>query len=673
MKLLLLVLTIAVCYSFPLLGGYQMVDVTEAQSSLQIQSLIQYGLQSIVQESIQDGKISSSSSSFSLSSINSVYLQVLDTQNYKFNCDFVNADGLTLNSNFQVNYQDSTDAMTIASSSYSFQELDVSQAVQQTFSEVSSAEIQYSSEIQDILQYGAQQASQQAIAQGKFQQATYTISKVNSVYRQIVTSALFYKCDVDITDDQGTAGNALFIVYYQPLENQTSLVDYSCRANEQDTQASGSVTNIAPIQNQYTDISLEQVKNDHIIQNVLNYGVDQVTQVGISQSQIPSSKYNLTQVLSASSQILGSGVYYNFICQLTSQQSDSVESTFTVYYQTITDQKSLTSYSYQVQNSQSSSSSNNAWSTAYNTNSYNAVNIASNVNVASSVSSPQNKYTTIDIAIITKDSFIYGLAQFGIDTIVSYGVRANKVPESSFTISQFNNAYKETESAVALYTFNCQAQNEAGSTIQASYTVSYQKGSDTKTLKDYYYYVQTAVPVTYTVPVVNVGGTYTQLDQSAITYDQNIQNVISSSTSQIISVALQAGKITTSDFTLTSINNAAKQYLGSGINYQCQVVLTSESTNTVMSATFVSFYNYATQQVTISSYSYNTQQANIAPSSPSPATAIAAVVVAIDTTSAVEPAVQPAVQPAVESVVQPAVQPAVQPTSRTTSCRTILY
>ena len=245
MKALLIVFAIALCccntQTIP--GGYSQVSATDIQKNANIQSLAQYGAQNIVQQALAAGKLPNSNTNFKLTKINSVYQQVVNGINYRFDVTLTNSDnGVIINAVFTINYQASSKARQILSSTYQIPTYSLRptsaapapvsttatvtpvsaqpQAQVGGYSLVSAKDVQNSAVIQELAAFGAKNITQQAAAAKKLptSNVNFTVSKINSVYQQVV-NGINYKFNVTLTNSDGITINANFVIYYQASTN----------------------------------------------------------------------------------------------------------------------------------------------------------------------------------------------------------------------------------------------------------------------------------------------------------------------------------------------------------------------------------------------------------------------------------------------------------------------
>ena len=81
-------------------------------------------------------------------------------------------------------------------------------------------------EMKNLLEFGQQEVSNQAVKANALSAPLVHINKVNSVGTQVV-AGLNVRFNVDAVDAQGKIQNVTFIVFSQPWSNTRSLVSYT--------------------------------------------------------------------------------------------------------------------------------------------------------------------------------------------------------------------------------------------------------------------------------------------------------------------------------------------------------------------------------------------------------------------------------------------------------------
>lgn len=575
MKLLVFILTISLCYSLPTLGGFQMLDLTSAQGDSDLHNLIDYGMQNIVQEGIQTQEFSSSN--FQLSKINSVYKQVLDGENYQINCYLTNDEAVTVQAEFEIHVDIFTQQRTIVTSSYNVVSKSVEQSVEKTYIQVSSQEVEYSSEIQSVLDYGCDNV----IKETKGSRLPFEIVEVYSVYRQTIQTAFFYKCDVNIryTETQETI-RTTFIVYYQPSTDQKSLIDYSADKSLDETENSESSQVIAPIEDQYFPMDTTSVDHDEEVKMCLNYGVEEITKIGISEKKIASLDFYVKLIRSIYSQILGDGIFYKFDCDLENQQGVIIKATFTVYYVLITSQIQLAKYDYQVQSAQTGTDTT----------------MTSSEYTENDAETDEQGYSPMSVQEAQASSVSIDCLEYGYHRVINNGIRAKKIPDSSFEITKVISVSKRVVSRGEYYNYKCQAKSEQGSIITMNFVVYYQYSSQQQTLSSYSFKADGNSEASYTNTEVDTKKTtYKQLRNNEIKYSEEVQECISYGVEQIVQ--------SYGDYRVTKTNSVYRKVVESSVYYKIDVDLTDKQGKTTGLECIVS-YQPQIREKYVQAYSY---------------------------------------------------------------------
>ena len=229
----------------PQSGSYSLVSANDVQNSAIIKELLAYGAGNIIIQAFAAKKIPTSNTNFTVSKIYSVYQQVVNGINYKFNVTIINSDGITINANFVIYYQASTDTRLITSSSYSIapysvpvtQPTTTTAAATTTASPtqtaggwtlLSASDYQNNAVIQSLATFGAQNVTQQAVADGVApSDSQFTVSKINSVESQVV-NGINYRFNVQLTNANNSINLvATYVVYYQSWTNTRRVLSFS--------------------------------------------------------------------------------------------------------------------------------------------------------------------------------------------------------------------------------------------------------------------------------------------------------------------------------------------------------------------------------------------------------------------------------------------------------------
>jgi len=153
MKLFILLFSLlAVCYTEPPIGGYQELDVVEAKNSPEILNLIQFGLDAIVQNAIKKGFFSNTN--FALTKINKVEEQVVNGENYRFDCEFTDETGVKIKAKFVVYENPTKTIRTVMSYSYKVYSPSNPGTPNDGFTKVNPSEFVKAKELEGLFQLG---------------------------------------------------------------------------------------------------------------------------------------------------------------------------------------------------------------------------------------------------------------------------------------------------------------------------------------------------------------------------------------------------------------------------------------------------------------------------------------------------------------------------------------
>lgn len=238
---------------------------------------------------------------------------------------------------------------------------------------------QQNAEIQSNLAQGFNQVIQTVVQKKLLAADNYTISQVVAVSYHNLTKGVNYKFTVKANNDDQTFFMDLnFTTYYRysnqsvktvsyhynyytrpaPVQNNTTPAQNNTTpAQNNTTPAQNNTTpaqnNTTPAQNNtntnngYVALSDTEIQAQDV-QNAINYGSNQVVQLGIQKNKIPNDTYNITQVASVLKKIQPSGANYNATVTLKSAANVTVNTNFNVYYNSTSNAMILKAYSYGV-------------------------------------------------------------------------------------------------------------------------------------------------------------------------------------------------------------------------------------------------------------------------------------------------------------------------------------
>jgi hypothetical protein len=223
---------------------YSRIEISQVESSSKYQEILQYG----VRESIQQLQRTSfiATSDFEVSQVINVYMQRSGSdENYKFNVQLANYAGITLDTSFEVQYKRSSRKMSLLSysaeglspnrldevmiASYTTEEeQELSMA---NYERVAESEIETSNDIQEIVQYGAQETAKRVSRRESFSSSDFQVRRVNRVYREVVNKRR-YRVESTLVNSRGVSIDASYTVDYNAAQESRNLETYSYIAYE---------------------------------------------------------------------------------------------------------------------------------------------------------------------------------------------------------------------------------------------------------------------------------------------------------------------------------------------------------------------------------------------------------------------------------------------------------
>ncbi|RZL06173.1 MAG: hypothetical protein EOO89_24755, partial [Pedobacter sp.] len=167
-------------------------------------------------------------------------------------------------------------------------------------------------------------------------------------------------------------------------------------------------------------------------------------QYGVQEIFTDAKDYRISGIKSISRQIVQGSFYYKFSIQLTKNQTITVAD-FIIYYQPITKQRSVATYSYVSQASD---------------------------NTTTPGSTGSRKYTRIDPNTIQKDKQLQGALEYGTKECINKLVQYNVIATSAFTVSNISSILTQNlDGGIINYRFSVLLVNQAGVSLQVSFIV----------------------------------------------------------------------------------------------------------------------------------------------------------------------------------------------------------
>lgn len=521
----LLALT-AVCYPQSTVGNYQAINITEAQSSPEIQSLIQFGLQGIVQDAIQQGFFSNSD--FTLTAINSVEEQVGEGENYRFNCNFTDSVGVQLSTEFVV-HEDAITGASLQSYSYKVyypanslpdpednsddesddivvtidpptEESDdenvpaptnTTNGTKNEFVLVSSAEFNENPALSGLFQLGFDNVIKKLKNKGKIPVGTNFINAtINSIYKKSVSKGVIYKFNCTATDQVNVTLDLNFKAVYE-------VDSYNYKVHITNTT---NTTNPPPVK-VYEELDLSLIDTNPEIKKALDFGFAGVIAKGNQQGKIPVSDYIISERLKLVRLNLTNGLDYIFTVKArNSENTVRIFTNFTVYVRYSNGNMTLPAYYYHYtitkdfkpeQNNTNSTDPTNP-STNSTTPGSGSGSSTNSTNTTQPTNPPSNStdgYVKVEDSEIAQSEEIAKVLAFGITNVTEKGIQQKKVPDSDYTVSQVESVTRKSSNGKNSYKCSVSLVNEDGVKLKMSFTVSYNTKNGEMKLSSYSYKV----------------------------------------------------------------------------------------------------------------------------------------------------------------------------------------
>ena len=655
------------CLADAVPGGYQEIDITEAQADPTIQSYIQTGLDAVVQNAINKGFFSHSN--FTLVSINSVAEQVVNGANYKFDCNFTDSTGVVIQANFVIYQSAITNATTVTSYAYKVYYPATTTTTTTTTITTSGTpattvetEEEDNAVAEESTESGenAEAAVTESAESGETAEATATES--GEADSTTTTTVVTGQADTNSTTETAT----------------TTTTDAATNSTETSTEASVNTT--APATNEtavvspngFTAISAEEFSQSDDLRRYFTLGFETVVQNGINSGKIPNTTFSTAKVLGASHKTLKNGELYKFTAEANNGDNVELELGFQVSVR-------VPAYTYKVKvtttvpanntsgdNSTTpvdngSGSDNNSTTPADNgsgsdnntttpvdtgagsgsdnntttpvdngsgsdNNSTTPVDTNTTTPVGTNTTTPSaDEWVAVDLAQAQQSAEIQTNLAQGFNQVIQTVVQKKLLATDNYTLTQVVAVSYHNLTKGVNYKFTVKANNDAQTLfLDMNFTTYYRYSNQSvKTVSYHYNYSTKAVPAgqNNTTPAQN--NTTPAQNNTAPTQNnttpaqnneyvalsateieaQDVQNAINYGSSQVVQVGIQKGKIPSDTYNITQVASVLKKIQPSGANYNATVTLQSAA-NVTVSTNFNVYYNSASNNMVLKAYSY---------------------------------------------------------------------
>jgi len=209
-------------------GGYSPVAQSEIDTSTRLQESLNFGVNSIVQQAVEDGTLKSNSI-FNVSQIYNVYKKVVAGIQYQFDVLLSDSTGQEITATFTVWCK--TDGTKVLSNP-TFQLLETTN-VPGGFSQVPIADLNTNLPLKESLDFGIKAVAAKGETNGDLQaNSVFVVSEIYGVYKKVV-AGMDYQFDIQITNQNGQNVRTTFTVWYQTNKTMTlTSSDYQIVAND---------------------------------------------------------------------------------------------------------------------------------------------------------------------------------------------------------------------------------------------------------------------------------------------------------------------------------------------------------------------------------------------------------------------------------------------------------
>ena len=517
LSLLILLLGLTFCYTAPG-ASYQALDVAEAQSSPEIQNLIQFGLQAIVQNGVQKGFFTESD--FALVQINSIYEEIGDGNNYQFDCNFQDSNGIKIAAKFEVHQDLASNSQSLISFSYNVsypstsvtdpdaednvEEAQVGDGVEgevefpeesqvegddegdgigidipedntpdnstepavpeNEFKDITEEEFDNSTQLNSVFQFGFAQVVEYGIKDSSIPNTNFTFAVITALAKKTVENGELYKFSCKATDRKGVEINMNFQVL-QAVQSYS----YNAKVVANDTNTT-EPTNPAEPPTNSTNNETQPLENEEV-QRALNFGVEQVLESGKKKGKVPEGNYSITEVVAVSWKNVTNGVNYSFDVRLVNEKKTVfITTNFTVNLRDSNKKIALYSYYLKISSKEPKPSNNN---NSTNPTPNPPVPEDNNTNAPNNTNPDPNSYVELDAATIEQDSVIQSVLAFGIDEVLKLGIKQGRIPNTPYTTSEVVSVSKKVVKDGESYKCVVNLVNEQGVRVNANFTILY--------------------------------------------------------------------------------------------------------------------------------------------------------------------------------------------------------
>lgn len=422
--------------------GYQPLTSDEIQNSQEIQMLLKFGLQTVIDKGIQKGTLPNNT--YDMTKLNKVEIYYdNDTSVYRYDVEFSDSATLVVRAVFILNYWPDTGIKKFVTSTYRILRTTYAPTEIQ-FVDIPIEDAEADPLIRVLVNFGVQQILRKGMAEGKLPMTPFSLSELQSAQRQVLPSATNYKFNALLDNNNGTKVIAAFVIKYVAEGRQMDLTASSfviVGANGQTELAQADLQSDRSSNGLSKPVAIDPstVKTDPVLQMILNFGIAEVTKSLVRSGKVNSTTFVATEVRNITKQIVN-GINYKFDATLSDNNGTNVETMFTVFYQPALNKTSLAVYSYTI-----------------------SVLVIPNWGI----------YVDLDPVKATSNSSLKAILDFGIQKVIENGYENLDIPEADYTLSKVKRLQKQAYTDNANYQFDIELANPDGGVLYANFIVKY--------------------------------------------------------------------------------------------------------------------------------------------------------------------------------------------------------
>ena len=190
------------------------------------------------------------------------------------------------------------------------------------YKQLTAAQIKASAPTNALIQAALKQVVALGQAKNQFKDTKFTVTKINSVYQQVVTGGSNYKIDVNYTNVAKEAVRATFTGFYNTTSKamRISALTYKIQYPKTTspttpttpTTPTKPTTPTTPTTPTKTSVNVTELQTNQLLKSLFDFGFSTSVKNSIAAGTIPKGTYTVTKVNSISKQAVTNGALYTF-------------------------------------------------------------------------------------------------------------------------------------------------------------------------------------------------------------------------------------------------------------------------------------------------------------------------------------------------------------------------